>query len=511
MGVPSYFAWLYREHKKELITTKYKYECNVLYLDFNCLIHPACKKRVNMTQQEMFQSVLDYYHEIVNYIKPKKLIYIAIDGVVPLAKMDQQRKRRYRSAADRIVHNELQQKYNIPIETNDFNMISPGTQFMQSIDNLDYTMPNCEVIVNPSSQPGEGEHKIMDHIRSNNTENAVVYGLDADLIFLCLLNYKKNCILFRESTFFEKNPENGCPYYFVKIPEMRIYLHNNLVPDNEKTQVISSHYVQKTIVDYAYLCFLHGNDFLPHIPSMLIREGALEIVLECYKQFRHSKSFANIINKNKIVYENFLQIIEMISEKESEQFSKITNKRISRIKNYKEKIPSTYKEEIENYNYIEHKYEDKVRFGTNGWKERYLKELHCKEIDILEGCQDYCNGMAWSLCYYTNKCIDWRWHYTAKYVPCISDLLKHLKDNTLNPNFILKETTPLSVDVQLLYIMPPKSIMLLPERLRSIMIKYSKYYPHNFEICTINKKLLWECEPILPELNIKKLEKEITS
>ena len=49
-----------------------------------------------------------------------------------------------------------------------------------------------KIIISASDQPGEGEHKLFQHIRNNNfhkDETTIIYGLDADLIMLALEPY----------------------------------------------------------------------------------------------------------------------------------------------------------------------------------------------------------------------------------------------------------------------------------------------------------------------------------
>jgi len=510
MGVPSYFKWLYDNHRASLLSHKCPYnEVSSLYLDFNCLIHPACKERVGMTQKEMLENVERYFRAIVDFVKPTNLIYVAVDGVVPVAKMEQQRKRRFRSAADKIFLDGLKKKYNIPCDKNDFNMISPGTTFMKKLDKMLHSLKfDTKVIISGSNVPGEGEHKIMDYIRSCDEEgSSVVYGLDADLIFLCLVNFKRELILVRESTFFGAS-SSKFDYLYVKIPELRLLLHNSLAPKEQHTQLDTSPYVQKTMIDYAYMCFLHGNDFLPHIPSMLIREGALDIVIEAYKNIISKHMFVNLVQKGCVNSVILMQLLYELLSVEEIQLKKITdarNKRVSRA--LKQKSSLGYDQEVNDYNYIEPRVDDKIMFGYAGWKERYIGTT--TEEEIRNGCQDYLDGMLWSVKYYTDECIDWGWKYQSTYVPCISDLYALLKLGLLDPNRMNHCTRvlngPVSTDVQLMYILPPQSKGLVPVKLRNLMKPgsiISDYYPETFCIDTKNKKLLWECDPILCEIDI---------
>ena len=99
---------------------------------------------------------------IIKTLNPKKRIFIAFDGIPPIAKLDQQKNRRYKSWYQNNVLNK-----NILWDTSS---ITPGTKFMDKLNTKITTYfsnkkTNYKIILSLSDIPGEGEHKIFQFFR----------------------------------------------------------------------------------------------------------------------------------------------------------------------------------------------------------------------------------------------------------------------------------------------------------------------------------------------------------
>ncbi|KAI5988596.1 exonuclease II [Pisolithus albus] len=289
-------------------------EFDNLYLDFNGIIHNCSHPNDNdahfrMSEEEIFTSIFAYVDLLFGKIKPKKLFFIAVDGVAPRAKMNQQRSRRFRSAkeAREVREQALSKGQKLPDEKAfDSNCITPGTEFMAKLsDQLRYFINKkitedadwreVEVVLSGHEVPGEGEHKIMEYIRLSRAQpdhnpnvRHCLYGLDADLVMLGLLSHDPHFCLLREEVKFgpAAKKKNGRleaqNFYLLHLSLMREYL--NLEFHDIARDLPFDYNLERIIDDFVLLAVFVGNDFLPNLPDLHIHENGLERLFEVYKK-----------------------------------------------------------------------------------------------------------------------------------------------------------------------------------------------------------------------------------
>ena len=230
MGIPYYVASLIRNHKEiQKRIGSAGLATDILAIDFNCFIHHALRA------ENPIGSVVLALRDLLSSTVHAKHVYIAFDGLVPYAKMVQQRYRRMRSG-----------------ETGEFDkhQISPGTPFMRNLaDAVRFLFP--EAIVSDTLEPGEGEHKIFQWLRTlpaDPQRKVCLYGLDADLVVIALAqSHLGDLSLLRESE------EQGATTLSVNA------LAKVLPVDKE------------TYIKMCVLCF--GNDFMPNLAMFSLREN----------------------------------------------------------------------------------------------------------------------------------------------------------------------------------------------------------------------------------------------
>jgi 5'-3' exoribonuclease 1 len=516
MGVPKFFRWLSERYPliNQRVVEKNDFDC--FYLDMNGIIHTCSQKfdkGIILNNEELFQKIFSYTEHLFRIVRPRKLIFLAIDGVAPRAKMNQQRSRRFRAIKEFERNNKQNLNLNKSEHNNssqfDSNCITPGTEFMSQLS-LSFKewiknkiksdsewQQGCDVIFSGSEVPGEGEHKIMNYIRkiqktkdyiNRNNLKHCLYGLDADLIMLGLVAHEKNFTLLREKLSWKNNEKStkednfyknlisptSDGFHLLEISLLRDMLYLEFKP----REMLSFNYnIERIVDDFIFMCMLIGNDFLPGLPHLDIVSGGLNLLVRSYKEIQ-------------MILNGYLTKKHQIHMGRAELF-------LEKISNEAEALFFLHKEEkMSNHeNYKNHYYISKLNLNPNNL-------TGSNALSNLK--KAYVQGLHWCLFYYHNGCPSWNWFYPEYYSPLSSDL-KNL--TSININFL--KGRPFEPLIQLLAVLPPKSSAFLPNSFAMLMLNKEspilEFYPCEYKIDLNGKKNLWEGVVLLPFIDENRL------
>jgi 5'-3' exonuclease len=509
MGIPSYFSYIIKNHMK-ILQRFGKTPMNVhnLYLDCNSVIYDSIRElqkantlntNISSNYKPISALVCKKIQEYIDTVRPSNTVYIAFDGVAPLAKMNQQKTRRYRSV--------FMEKHQI-VSKAAFNscLITPGTEFMEFLSEYTAThfAKKTHVIVSAANKPGEGEHKLFQHIRDNKEshkdQNTVIYGLDADLLMLSIFHHEfTNLYVYREAPEFAKSLnadlENGEAYL----------LDITALCKSVCSEMGCRHNHLRRVYDYAFLCFMLGNDFLPHLPALNIRTNGIFTLLDAYKDTLGNSANTYIIGDGgAIQWANFKKVVHLLSRQE-ETLMQTEYKKRGEIRFSTSYSTEAEKESVFNntpllYRQTEHYINPQER----GWAQRYYKALFHTTHSVDAICTNYLEGLEWVYKYYTDSCVDWRWKYDYHYQPLLADLTNAIPKQETS-FFANKKTilTPFHPKTQLCYVLPPEYLdVVLP----GITEKYAEHYQFNGEFQWAFCRYFWEAHLEMDDMQMAHLQ-----
>lgn len=305
----------------------------------------------------------------------------------------------------------------------------------------------------------------MQHIRDMRSEPGYqpntrhcMYGQDADLIMLGLISHEPHFTLLREivdfSGGFSRN-DNALKTVlkFSKQSDFQL-LHLSILREYLVIEFAygldpSSYDFELIIDDFVFLTFLVGNDFLPHMPSLEIGDGAFDLLFETYRTHRKTWGEGEYLTKcgeitNAARLEAFLEDIgaaetEVFEKREESEAIYTKKKRNWDKRDGRPAGPSdaeiAAKEKGKQGDYVSMVEGTlvKIRAGekfVDGWKpplnpeeknfkgRYYYEKLHFTPLHIDEHLQlrkSYVEGLIWCLAYYYRGCISWGWFYPYHY------------------------------------------------------------------------------------------------
>jgi 5'-3' exonuclease len=398
MGIPFYYASLLKSHRGIVSNVKpgAPVECDVLGVDFNCLIHRYLKDDAPV------HSVVDALAYILEHVCRAKTIVLALDGLVPYAKIVQQRYRRMRAKED-------------GGGTFDRNQISPDTPYMRELETaLRARFPFATV--SGTTDPGEGEHKLIMEIQKmpeHARRSVCIYGLDADLILICLqhhgLSAPDSMFLLRESTEFNDPSLKGAEFAVLRVWSL---LRELPIP------------IQQYMI-LSFMCF--GNDFMPSLGMFSLREGGYERALEMYATAR-SPDLTTAGGRR--------AFLEHAAQKERE----VLAKRVALRKRPEERTILGRRPDMVSRRYGLHVLDGVLNMAPV--VDAYWKTFH------------------WTLAYFgDSEPINWDWVYPYSDAPLVCDILRYPETDRIEAGALTFTTTN-----QLQFIMPQASLRVARRR-----------------------------------------------
>ena len=498
MGIPSYYKKLCDSIPGLLSRTR-KGKCTYMWIDFNCMIYhclrrPGARPYEGPETQEAWeaqfiQSVCDYLEHLVKIVGPTAGVFVAVDGVVPMAKIRQQRLRRFKSLWTAAEELRLGKSSGGPRW--DTNAITPGTAFMEKLGTALHALakrhPSWKI--SAADEPGEGEQKVMEMMRKcDEKEGHVVYGLDADLILLSLLRLRKGqeIYLFREAV------EFGEVQYVDGQEEYR-YLSVPMLAGALKVDLL----------DYCMCMSFVGNDFLPHGLSLSLRNDGHAHILRMMKEVGPGLVHETDGWNSKKLHE----CLAWLAKHEEEFLLKGLQKK-KRMQHlpaegvgWEREYDEWFKTPLRSFDEkcLVYRFVDKDIVLRRDWQDVYY-DRYLENNTLCEA--EYIRGLHWIYCYYMGYTFSSEWMYPWHLPPTWKRLSSTISAKPL----------PFSSDIslkpqeQLALVLPLASWPLIRDKtLSALPTKNPALWPSTFRLFMAGKRAIWECEALIPLFTPKRL------
>lgn len=241
-----------------------------VYKALNALKADALKtdQVANLDEEVVIEKTVQLLLEFVRDISPRAFLGVYFDGIPPLAKVIEQRARRYEMLLNPTAFNRAK--------------MTVGTAFLRAVvekvlaalaENASWLPPEIEV--STPAEPGEGEHKLASRIRDRDATQPgakVIVADDGDVMIMALLNNFRDCYIFLDH----------------QAPMLRHGLLSiSAVAERVKGRLGDT---PTAVYDFCLMVILTGsNDFMPRIQVARQRQDILMELLDMYGPVLHGQ------------------------------------------------------------------------------------------------------------------------------------------------------------------------------------------------------------------------------
>ena len=461
-------------------------------------------------ESDLCKAIATYMEDLVELEGPTKGIYVSCDGAVCAAKRRQQRLRRFKGPWAAMMEQQLKQPYRQPVGMSepqllnknvavswDQNALTPGSAFMAQLGDVlvaagkrIQAKGGVPVTVSTTAEAGEGEHKLLAHMRSLTSVPAscTIYGLDADLILLAMLlgvDTGASVRLMREAQEFEKGHGNGWRSLDVTA------LAAVMIPGCSPAR----------IRDFVASMSLLGNDFLPRSLTHTVRDDGIPELIAALQTHVWSLGLQIVAADGSLDRRGLAALVSFWASHEERDLVVAANAALKASRFHPGVGATPDETALKEWNSQPARWatvakildpRDKNRL-KEGWQKIY-KSWHPGSA------ANYLQGVAWTWDYYSGRSVDQAWFFDEHLPPRWSDVAAALAGGP--PSVAappVQYPKPLPDWLHLLAVLPADSVQrLLPAKAQQLMLKAPWYWPTSWSVYDVGKTQLWECEPVIP-------------
>lgn len=517
MGIPSFYRHLCRRFPR-IVSAGPRTGADWLCLDFNCAMYYVLRKMPPMAEAtspaaweaDFAKAIADYMREIILLARPTVGVYVSCDGVVCAAKRRQQRLRRFKgpwiSAAEAEVRRQAGDTEPSKSTGWDQNALTPGTAFMAALGRVLVAegariaaREGIRVEVSTTSEPGEGEHKLLRAMRELTPapKSCVIYGLDADLILLAMLlraDTGADVHLLREAQEFEREGGEG-EWRCLSVAE----LVRALIPGPTDMQAA-------LVKDFVAGMSLLGNDFLPRSLTKTVRDDGIPSLIATLDQqlWRRGERLIDPVSGG-ISCAGLLSIVEAWAATEDADLV-IAAKDAGRAATRPTGIADSPAETaLREWSAQPARWAALTRLIAPAVADNPAARRAVYAAWHPGTAANYCAGVAWVWDYYSGRTVDQGWVFEEHLPPLWSDMAAWLRASTerIVAAPAVKYPEPLPEWLHLLAVLPMDSIRrLLPLKKHTLALTHPWYWPTRWSLFDVGRTQMWECEaniPLIPE------------
>lgn len=559
MGVPHLFGRWLKGKYADLLSPMLPGNVSSLSLDANSIIHLACsiiflygdyddpiaKEQLIAEMRydpqnainKVYALVFDIMLQVCLYINPRDTLIVAIDGVVPMGKIQQSGARRRRNGMS--MDNNARAGI---VSLFDTTSISPGTQFMEGLDIFLKAAFSAKfasfgvqrIIYSPHTVAGEGEHKIFDYFRkgrvvlNSNPDGAhIIYGMDADLIILSLMSDVKNLVLAKDSVPIHVNRYDGRS---VSAQQRRGGDMRNVYIEGLRQALVTEMNRPSAVMDFCLIVSLVGNDFLPHPPSASNLKDTIDVMMELYPyttgplvrvspagtspglgKYKYDINWVHLLELLTLLGTNEPILMDRVAIASKEYKNPYRTLEMARVD--ESHIDYTKFRDYWYWNALSPMSSKAEVYDTEFTREAkhmcevigYTPSNNVSQDSVDDMCHHLLFGLNWVLQYYSrgSNAVTWKWYYPYRYSPLLVDIANYLSIKQT----ITKSTSPEDGEVrfnylhQMLATIPPQSANLVPDQIKhlySIQSPIIDLMPTRFEVDKDGASVDWVSVCMIP-------------